>query len=596
MRILVLVKQVPELGSIRYVEQLNRIERSGVAARCNPLDLHALAHALALKSACGAEVVVATMGPPDARQVLDEAIRLGADRAVHVVDFVFAGADTLATARALATLVRREEPDLVLCGRNTLDGGTAQVGPQLAELACLDAATEAVGIRVLGGTLEVDRETRSGHEVLTLDLPALVSFERGPELAPAAPAGRLASAPASASDAVLLLDAEGLGGDLSDYGIRGSATYVRSIEQIPERISPERITDPAEGLSRLDGLSRRQRGTTPSSGPADLHPAGASEIWVVVEPDGELVAPVSLEALACAEAVAGRIGARVVAVMLESEARKIPELLASAGAHDVLHARSEDLAPYSPAACIAALDRLLELRRPLAVLGGWTRAGREWLPRVAARNGLGMTGDFIGLDLDPRPGQSELLDLVWLKPAWSGTAIARVVARSVPSFGTLRPGCFSPLPPVPTGAPVLEVVELGPLDLTPGPRSVRREDRGEVRDDLDNSRVVVLVGSRLSDDDLAGAAMLARRLGGALGGTRGAVAAGLVEPYLEVSPASRSLSPALLVALGLDGTIDLVPVSGARVVAVVGASGLEQCEADLFIDCATSSLLDLLRR
>jgi hypothetical protein len=138
--------------------------------------------------------------------------------------------------------------------------------------------------------------------------------------------------------------------------------------------------------------------------------------------------------------VAARLGATVTAVVLAGSAGGAPALLAAAGAGRVLVAEHPLLATYAPETYARALAALVAQRAPFAVLGGWTSRGRDFLPRVAARLAAGMTGDVVGLDVDPHPGDPSTLDLVWLKPAWSGTALARVVARTVPSFGTLRPG------------------------------------------------------------------------------------------------------------------------------------------------------------
>lgn len=140
--------------------------RDDVESLCNPLDVQALGLALELGAShdAGSDVVVVTMGPPAARVVLEDALRYGADRTIHLSDRRFKGADTLATARAIAEIVRREEPDMVLFGLGTLDGSTAQLGQQVAELADLPQFTETVGVAPRGrwvtrgtGDLHLDR-------------------------------------------------------------------------------------------------------------------------------------------------------------------------------------------------------------------------------------------------------------------------------------------------------------------------------------------------------------------------------------------------------------------------------------------------------
>src|SRR5437867_9115764 len=134
MRLVVCVKYVPTLGALRFDAATRRLVREGVPGEVSSFDLRALGSATALRTAHGGEVVALTMGPPAAREGLVECIALGADRAVHLLDPLLAGSDTLATARALAAVVRREEPDVVLLGRASVDAETGQVGPGVGEL------------------------------------------------------------------------------------------------------------------------------------------------------------------------------------------------------------------------------------------------------------------------------------------------------------------------------------------------------------------------------------------------------------------------------------------------------------------------------
>src|SRR5436309_1903632 len=134
MRIVVCVKYVPVLSALRFDPATRRLVREGVPGEVSSFDVRALGAATALRESHGGEVVAITMGPPAARDGLVDCLALGADRALHVVDPLLAGSDTLATARVLAAAIRREGPDLVLVGRASVDAETGQVGPEVAEL------------------------------------------------------------------------------------------------------------------------------------------------------------------------------------------------------------------------------------------------------------------------------------------------------------------------------------------------------------------------------------------------------------------------------------------------------------------------------
>src|SRR6266850_8339360 len=164
MQIVVCVKWVPALNALRFDPESRRLVREGVPGEVSSFDLRALIAAVALRDAHGGEVVALTMGPPSARDGLTECLALGADRALHLLDPLLAGSDTLATARALAAVLAREAPDLVLFGRASTDAETGQVGPEVAELLGLPQATAACRLSVdpEAHTFVAVRETDDG--------------------------------------------------------------------------------------------------------------------------------------------------------------------------------------------------------------------------------------------------------------------------------------------------------------------------------------------------------------------------------------------------------------------------------------------------
>ena len=134
MKVAVCVKYVPVLAQIQFDYEQKTIIREGVASEINPFDLLGLVRAVQLKTCPEDQVVAISMGPPQTREGLVQCLALGADRAVLLTDRALAGSDTLATARALSMVLAREEPDLIICGRNSTDAETGQVGPEIAEL------------------------------------------------------------------------------------------------------------------------------------------------------------------------------------------------------------------------------------------------------------------------------------------------------------------------------------------------------------------------------------------------------------------------------------------------------------------------------
>lgn len=177
MNILVCIKQVPDTKDVKLDPETNTMSREGVASIMNPFDRHALEEAVRIKEELGGTVTVLSMGPPQAEEVLREAITCGADEGVLVSDRSFAGADTWATSYTLGMAVKTlGEFDLILCGKQAIDGDTAQVGPGLACRLDIPYVTCVQKIRETEkSVLVVERMMDDGYDVVRLPLPALLT-------------------------------------------------------------------------------------------------------------------------------------------------------------------------------------------------------------------------------------------------------------------------------------------------------------------------------------------------------------------------------------------------------------------------------------
>lgn len=177
LNVVVCIKQVPGTGEVKVDPQTNTLVREGVQAIMNPFDTYALEEGVRLRERYGGKVTVLSMGPPQAEQALREAISLGADEAVLISDRAFAGSDTLATSYTLAQAIRKLGAyDLIFCGRQTLDGDTGQVGPELGERLGIPVVTYVRKIEeVAAGCLRAQRMLEEGHEVVAAALPAVVT-------------------------------------------------------------------------------------------------------------------------------------------------------------------------------------------------------------------------------------------------------------------------------------------------------------------------------------------------------------------------------------------------------------------------------------
>ena len=178
MKVIVCVKQVPDTSGKVAVNPDGTLDRASMQTITNPDDLNAVEAALKLKDETGCEVIVVTMGPPPAEGMLREILARGADRAVLVSGREFGGSDTYATSQILAAAINRigvEEDDVVMCGRQAIDGDTAQVGPQIAEKLHLPQVTYAADIHKEGNSITVKRMLEDGYMTIKVQTPCLLT-------------------------------------------------------------------------------------------------------------------------------------------------------------------------------------------------------------------------------------------------------------------------------------------------------------------------------------------------------------------------------------------------------------------------------------
>ncbi|MBF0483637.1 MAG: electron transfer flavoprotein subunit beta/FixA family protein [Candidatus Omnitrophica bacterium] len=177
MKIVVCIKQVPDTTQVKIDPQTNTLVREGVQSIVNPFDVYAIEEAVRLKERFGGTVTVITMGPPQAENVLREAVTVGADDAVLVSDRAFAGSDTLATGYTLAMAIKKlGNVDMIICGKQASDGDTAQVGPGIATQLDLPQVTYVNKIEdIKDGHAVMHRMTEEGYEVVQTSMPCLIT-------------------------------------------------------------------------------------------------------------------------------------------------------------------------------------------------------------------------------------------------------------------------------------------------------------------------------------------------------------------------------------------------------------------------------------
>ena len=175
MNIVVCLKQVPDTAAVKIDPKTGTLIRDGVPSIINPEDKHALESALQIKDEVGGKITVISMGPLQAKNALREALCMGADEAILITDRAFAGADTLATSKTLAGALKKLEYDIVLAGRQAIDGDTAQVGPEIAEHLDIPQVTYVQGVKLEEDGLLVNRALEDGYELIKVNTPVLLT-------------------------------------------------------------------------------------------------------------------------------------------------------------------------------------------------------------------------------------------------------------------------------------------------------------------------------------------------------------------------------------------------------------------------------------
>ena len=181
MKCIVCVKQVPDTSGVVAVKEDGTMDRAAMATITNHDDLAAVEAALRIKDATGCKVVVVSMGPPPAEGMLRELLAMGCDEAVLVSAREFGGSDTYATSQILAAAIKKvgvDEDDIVFCGRQAIDGDTAQVGPEISQHMGRALLTYALEAQVEGNTVKIRRESDEGYDWYAAEMPAVITVNK----------------------------------------------------------------------------------------------------------------------------------------------------------------------------------------------------------------------------------------------------------------------------------------------------------------------------------------------------------------------------------------------------------------------------------
>ncbi|MCX2932413.1 FAD-binding protein [Mycobacterium sp. CVI_P3] len=556
-RFAVLVKQIPAFEQM-MLGPAGRLVRDHTALEMSAYCRRAVSKAVEFAADDpDSSIVVFTLGPSAAEDALREAIAWGLDRGVDIrgvliTDPDFAGSDTIATARLLAAAINREGPfDLVLAGKNSLDGDTGQVPPQLAELLDLPFAA---GVKVLAlheQIASVGCEHDDGWLDAEVMLPAVLSCaERLCEPAKVSHEGR-AAVPAQMITTLSTMELGpgpwGGAASLTDVGETRNLLVQRSRQIDADAPLADQVSTAVRILrdsGALDGDANAERpalGATNGPGPL---------VAVLAEPDRDLL---TQELCGAAARLAESLHGSTVLLA----AHELSAATAGSWGADRLVIITGSAVEEEIAGAVAQWARA---RQPWAILAGSTSFGREIAARVAVSIGAGLTGDTV--DLEVVDGR-----LVAWKPAFGGSLAAAITARSPVQMASVRPGVLTrPRPRVHTAD----------VESITGSRRDRIRIRLRRQEDslerLGEADAVVGIGAGVAPEELSRFGGLCEVLGAELGCTRKVTDGGWMPHSSQIGITGRSISPRVYVAVGTSGKFNhMVGVRSAGTVFAINS-------------------------
>ena len=572
MRVAVLVKQVPRVDQLA-IGRDGRLIREGVEQELNPYCRRAVAKGIEIARKTGGTCTVFTLGPENADLVLRESVACGADDAVHVCDRAFAGSDTLATSRALSAALSKLGPfDAILAGRNSIDGDTGQVGPQVAEM---------LGLPYIGPVRELDIscqgsvfarcETDDGWSEVRTSCPVLITCaERLCSPAKAVPSDVAAVTP----NLVMRVSASDLG--TGPWGHDGSPTRVGEIREYFVSRSPALLTgeliEQAAQAARLilqvecHELDHSDLAVVPDA----VRVAQSRPVAVLVEPQRVRSAR---ELLGAASSIASSSGRHVFAIAPGDMGHRAEEF-SSWGADEVVGLRGSD-APEDVGRCLSSWIGEVQ---PWLLLASSSTWGREVCSRLSVRQGLGLIGDVTQLELTPD-------GIIGWKPAFGGNLLAAITSLSRTQVFTTSPGSVELLRPrIGSAVPVRE------LTVPRNSRVVRtRSHHSDDYDDIATASTVIGVGTGVDPADYAALDPLAAILRAPLAATRRVTDKGWLPRYRQVGVTGRAIGPNAYLAIGMSGSFNhMVGVSRAGFILAINSDPL----APIFAGCDAGIVAD----
>ena len=558
MKIIVCIKQVPNTEEVRIDPVNNTLVRSGVESIINPLDLNAIEEAVRIKENYGGKVIALTMGPLQAQEVIKEAIARGADEGYLLSDRKFGGADTLATSYTLSEAIKYlGGADIIICGKQAVDGDTAQVGPGIAEFLNIPHIAYVSNIRnIKDDFIELEAMNDNGYSIVKSSIPLLITVVKSiniPRLT------NLLQWAIARRKKIPIIDGDTLKLEQSRLGLKGSPTRVKKIKIVNYSKKVKILNGNLKEISKeIFNIIRANKKDASKQGKIRFNLnrikniQESRNILVIGESLEDKIKRVTYELAGVAKKLAYKRNAITKVVFLNSNFDKILKLNSLPDVHKIYLIEDPELKLFNVEKFANVLNDFIIMEKPEIILGGATSIGRSLLPRIAVKLKTGLTADCTELDIDDDTG-----NLLQKRPAYGGNILATIICpEKKPQMATVRPHVMPYYDICEKNIP--EIHRINPLkgSLKSSIEIKKVITENKKSKDIANESLIISGGKGINGKE--GFAILSKLVeytGGAVGASRSAVEAGWISYSQQVGQTGRTVQPRIYIACGISGAI-----------------------------------------
>ncbi len=566
LKIVVCVKTIIQLTNVDLKNRTLTNIRSNLSGSINRSDLQAVIQAVEIKSRLkNATITVISMGPASTKETLQNLYAYGVDQVILLSDLAFAGADTLATAAVLAAAIKKLGLyDLVLCGKMSEDGGTGQVGPEIAEILGIPHAIDVQHCEWGCQSVVCERYMCMRKQIIEMTYPCMVIIDQQdlPFVGPT-----LQNMVESMYRVTTIWDHTDIGIDVETCGKKGSATKVRKL-YLDRSTKKENqiIQGNAKDLAQTFVEFIRQAKEKQDSGQPEIITTSFDStsksntfinmddnqkpIWVYIEHTNANVADGTNYLLQKGEELSKQIGSSLTAIVVGYQLQSVVEYVSKCRVDKILVLDHETLKEGGERELTQAIAFLVEKDTPQIILFGATAHGRSLAPRLAAKLRTGLTADCLNI----KPVSQG--NFVMTRPAYSGRILAEIVNETFPVIATLRLQKAQPKLLSENFSAIIPIYQFERSFPQVGFHCISQEDLEQDLLHQDKFSIVFGVGAGINHPDiLQQFDILSARLHANIMASREAVTRGWMASKSQVGISGRSIAPTIYVACGISGAV-----------------------------------------